>query len=197
MRHNYNLENVKSLIKNYTTYDVIEFKCGICDKSIYKTKHQIQKCISKKTKMIICSNECKKMSMHKTIEVLCSYCQKEIKIQPYKTKYSKSGNIFCDLKCKGKFSRKWENKTILDLKNKRQYQVYSQIRDIARKIFYEHNKQFSCKNCGYNKHIEVCHIKAINSYSDDTKISEINALSNLIGLCPNCHWEFDNGLLDI
>jgi predicted restriction endonuclease len=23
----------------------------------------------------------------------------------------------------------------------------------------------------------------------------VNSLDNLLGLCPNCHWEFDHGLL--
>lgn len=56
-------------------------------------------------------------------------------------------------------------------------------------------KRFSpkkCAICGYDKHVEICHIKSVSSFSDDTPISEINSLGNLIGLCPNCHWEFDN-----
>lgn len=35
------------------------------------------------------------------------------------------------------------------------------------------------------------------SFSMDSLISEINSLENLIYLCPNCHWEFDNELLII
>lgn len=54
-----------------------------------------------------------------------------------------------------------------------------------------------CKICGYNKHYEVCHIKPVSSFPNDAKISEINEITNLLPLCPNCHWEFDNGLLDI
>lgn len=50
----------------------------------------------------------------------------------------------------------------------------------------------SCVKCGYDKHIEIAHIKPISSYSDDTLISVINKVDNLIPLCPNCHWEFDN-----
>jgi predicted restriction endonuclease len=26
-------------------------------------------------------------------------------------------------------------------------------------------------------------------------VDEINSLTNLVGLCPNHHWEFDNNLL--
>lgn len=52
-----------------------------------------------------------------------------------------------------------------------------------------------CKVCGYSLHVEVCHIRKIASFPADTLISEINALENLIVLCPNHHWEFDNGHL--
>lgn len=54
-----------------------------------------------------------------------------------------------------------------------------------------------CRACGYDKHFEVCHIKAVTDFTDDTLISEINSPDNLVPLCPNCHWEFDNGLLTI
>ena len=49
-----------------------------------------------------------------------------------------------------------------------------------------------CTSCGYTKHIEVCHIKPIANYDGSTYISEINHDDNLIALCRNCHWEFDN-----
>lgn len=48
-----------------------------------------------------------------------------------------------------------------------------------------------CK-CGYDKHVEVCHIKGISEFPKTTLVSVINAKENLIKLCPNCHWEFDN-----
>jgi len=31
----------------------------------------------------------------------------------------------------------------------------------------------------------------------DVSISTINALSNLIALCKNCHWEQHNNLIDL
>ena len=34
-------------------------------------------------------------------------------------------------------------------------------------------------------------------FDDNNTIAEINDISNLIGLCPNHHWEYDNGLLDL
>jgi len=53
------------------------------------------------------------------------------------------------------------------------------------------------QNCTYSKHTEVCHIKPIGFFNDDDSIELINDTSNLLVLCPNCHWEFDNGLLEL
>lgn len=50
----------------------------------------------------------------------------------------------------------------------------------------------TCEECGYNKHVEIAHVKPMSSYPDTARISEVNSLDNLRALCPNCHWEFDN-----
>ncbi len=67
----------------------------------------------------------------------------------------------------------------------------------ARSVFeclVNHNE---CQMCGYSLHIQICHIKPVSDFDDDTKLSEINDPINLIGLCPNHHWELDNGLLKL
>lgn len=71
------------------------------------------------------------------------------------------------------------------------YAKYAYVRYWARQIAMDlgWNK---CSKCGYDKHFEVCHIKPISSFSPDTLLIEINDVSNLIALCPNCHWEFDH-----
>ena len=74
--------------------------------------------------------------------------------------------------------------------------MQSYIRSNARSTFSRKEKPV-CFNCSYNRHVEVCHIKPIHSFTDDSKLSEINNETNLVYLCPNCHWEFDNGLLTI
>lgn len=73
----------------------------------------------------------------------------------------------------------------------------SDIRKHACYIYKQNVKQKTCFNCGYEKHIEIAHIKAVSDFSDDILITVINDPSNLIGLCPNCHWEFDNGFLKL
>ena len=73
---------------------------------------------------------------------------------------------------------------------------HNKIRGIAREL-YAKLISLPCHNCGYNKHVQICHIKPISSFSDSTTISEVNARSNIIQLCPNCHWELDKGLLKL
>lgn len=71
---------------------------------------------------------------------------------------------------------------------------YTRIRDNAQ-IIYKNSKRLDrCEKCSYKYHYHVCHIKPIHMFDLDTPVSEINALDNLIALCPNCHWEMDNGL---
>lgn len=63
------------------------------------------------------------------------------------------------------------------------------IRGRARSM-YKHIK--NCQHCGYSKHVEVCHIKPIHAFPEDTLISIVNAPNNILILCRNCHWEFDH-----
>ena len=73
----------------------------------------------------------------------------------------------------------------------------SSIQKMARTTYQNSNKPKKCMNCGYDKHYEICHILSVSSFSPESLISEINSIDNLIALCPNCHWEYDNGLLTI
>ncbi len=54
-----------------------------------------------------------------------------------------------------------------------------------------------CKVCGYSNHVACCHIRPVSEFSLDTSLSVVNDLSNLVGLCPNHHWELDHGLLEL
>lgn len=84
------------------------------------------------------------------------------------------------------------------IKRRKNYQSFrSDIRADARIAYEKSDRPKCCSICGYDKHYEVCHIKAVSDFSDDTPIPEINSISNLIALCPNHHWEFDNGILHI
>lgn len=68
------------------------------------------------------------------------------------------------------------------------------IRNFARS-WNKNLRKLPCQNCGYNKHIELAHKKSINSFALNSTLGEINHPNNLLVLCPNCHWEFDNNIL--
>jgi len=118
----------------------------------------------------------------------CITCGIELPIlRPYRRR------ITCSQECiPGK--QDWSLVTLEEMRLRRGYQRHSAIRTLARAIY---SGPYSCYVCGYDKHVDICHIKGINSFSPESKISEINALSNLVALCKNHHWEFDNGLLQL
>lgn len=80
------------------------------------------------------------------------------------------------------------------LKNLHASSKNSHIRGLAQRT-HKHLKCLPCANCGYNKHVELCHIKPIRDFLPTDKIKDVNSPTNIIQLCPNCHWEFDNNLL--
>lgn len=49
-----------------------------------------------------------------------------------------------------------------------------------------------CRVCGYDLHVDLCHVRAIHSFPADTKLIEVNAEENLVYLCPTHHWEQEN-----
>jgi hypothetical protein len=84
-----------------------------------------------------------------------------------------------------------------EIQHSAKYQISAQVRQRARYTYRNSERPKYCVNCGYNKHYEVCHIRAINDFPLDATIATVNDLSNLVALCPNCHWEFDHNLLTI
>ena len=73
----------------------------------------------------------------------------------------------------------------------------STIRKDAAKVYKGSGKEYKCIICGYDLHIEIAHIKAVSEFSEQSTLEEINNINNLIALCPNHHWEYDNGVLQI
>lgn len=68
----------------------------------------------------------------------------------------------------------------------------TQIRKDAEKTFRRLDGNCECCICGYKKYVEVAHVKSVASFDNDVLIEEINDIRNLVPLCPNHHWEFDN-----
>jgi predicted restriction endonuclease len=54
-----------------------------------------------------------------------------------------------------------------------------------------------CKVCGYDRHVDIAHVKQVSTFPDAAPLSVINAPDNLAALCPNHHWEYDHKLLNL
>jgi uncharacterized protein YjcR len=67
----------------------------------------------------------------------------------------------------------------------------------ARYNYIVSKRPLCCESCKYNKYVEICHLKGVAMFTDDTLIKDINHIDNLAALCPNCHWELDKGIRTI
>lgn len=160
-------------------------KCKYCLKKFDKKESEV-----KRNPNHYCSKSCSakmnnKIPKRRKKKCFCKYCL--IEIPSRKTVCDKHNPNIVD----------WNKITKNDMIKKRSYQAYSRIRNAGRTIYKASSKPKYCINCGYDKHFDVCHIKAIENFNKDTPISVINDLNNLIALCKNCHWEQHNKLLDI
>ncbi len=91
----------------------------------------------------------------------------------------------------------FSNVTIAQVRSQARYQANAWIRKLARRTFYNSDKPKCCYRCGYTKHFEVCHVKPIQNFPENTPMAVVNSLDNLVALCPNCHWELDHDLLSL
>lgn len=167
----------------------VEIFCNYCKKTTLKKKSIVKK---SKSNLRYCNRIClaqskiKVKSMCKKQSKSCSICNTNI-----------SGkNKYCEL-CKSQkipSSYNCTKKEMFD-KCKNWQSARTQIRKHAKLIFNNYIKTNKCSICNYSKHIEICHIKPVKDFSDNCLLSQINNPNNLVALCPNHHWEFDNGFL--
>ena len=117
---------------------------------------------------------------NKRSKVLCLSCRE---IFDTRTKYLKSKTLK-------------EYHELLSVKGKHPSWKNAHIRCLNRSW----NKDIlghKCKICGYDKHIEYCHIKSVTSFPETAKLEEVNHPTNNVVLCPNHHWELDNGIITL
>lgn len=100
-----------------------------------------------------------------------------------------------------KFCRKCNNRKDITLEeaiysNLHKASAFALVRGRARTVA-KSLGMTQCVNCKYDTHVEIAHIVPIHTFPLNTKLSVINNPKNLISLCPNCHWEYDNKLLKI
>lgn len=157
-----------------------------------KTLHSCPVCNQATSNKRFCSIHC--AGKYYSKPRYCKNCKTIIGNNSYTVKR------YCDIcnKTHNKNIKDWSKITILDFFNKLPiFQANARIRELARMAYKRANLSRVCKNCGYSKFIEVCHIKPIASFEKTTTINIVNHITNLIGLCPNCHWELDHGLLTL
>lgn len=164
--------------------------CKLCGKIIEITEGSRVTDIRKKK---FCNKSCAtkfyQLNNKKNKFKTCEICGK---------RFSDSRSKYCEeCRTNPKFY-KLQNLSKGDLISQKGYfKARSSICKNARTIFYKNFKQPKCIICGYDKYIEICHIKAVKDFSDTDKIYDINNINNLVALCPNHHKEFDNGLIDL
>lgn len=176
---------VYSLISNKKS----KLNCSYCSKEIYRTQSEIK---NSKTDRFFCSHSCSANYNGTKTKKICTNCSNFRKgASKYCNKCNPKNNpsIIGELTIKELEDRYEKSKRIIGWVN-------SKIREFCRGW----NKELigkPCVKCGYDKHTEFCHIKAISSFSKDTKIKTINSLENIAILCRNCHWELDNNLWEV
>jgi HNH endonuclease len=69
------------------------------------------------------------------------------------------------------------------------------IREHASQVYRQSGLPLQCFACGYNLHVEIAYRRPVSDFPSTATMREINALSNLVALCRNHHWELDQGLL--
>ncbi len=65
------------------------------------------------------------------------------------------------------------------------------VRAQARMLYKKFSPNMICVHCKHSGSTQVCHIKAISDFNKLSLLEKVNHLSNLIGLCPNCHIDLD------
>lgn len=176
-------------IKDLKSTELISLICYGCSKSITRTVKWIRYSSAKGRINIYCSNEC--IGTSSKIYKTCLNC---------KCSFYGDGKKYCSISCSNSAQPK-RKKTIKPIKIKKEFLftqlsktkaecLRSTIQKHARIVMKDQLKK--CIKCGYEKHVEVCHLKSVSSFPDSALISEINDPKNLTILCPNCHWELDH-----
>lgn len=161
--------------------------CLTCGVEFEKAPSQI-----KKSKNHFCSRSCAAKTTNKTspkrsVEGKCLTCQKDIQ----------ACNSYCSKECRLQATNVQYTTTIGEYRSlygKRNFHV--NLRKQSRLKYANSGLPMVCAICNYSKHVNICHIKDIGDFHPDTLIKDVNAIENLIPLCPTHHWEFDNKCLD-
>jgi hypothetical protein len=161
-------------------------KCLSCNKDTKNPKYCSKSCAAKE------NNRVPKRKLSKK----CSNC--ELVVRNYRSK-------LCEKHYRERLLSQKEallNLTLEDYTNRdcikklHPSSKFAHIRGLCRS-WNKDKLKLPCHICGYSKHVELAHIKPLSSFPQNALLREVNSPDNIIQLCPNCHWEFDNFLIDI
>lgn len=159
-----------------------------CDNSTTNPKYCSKSCSAKHTNIIFPKRKTKKKCIDCGQPVIsyrydrCESHHNEYMIQKQNALYQ------------NKTLEEYQNK--LSIKGKDTSWINSHVRIFCR-AWNAPLRKLPCANCGYNLHVELCHINAITSFPKTATLGEINSKTNVIQLCRNCHWEFDNNFIKL
>lgn len=171
--------------------------CSCCSLEFEKKGSEIKK---SKTGKHYCSKSCsakinnRGRQRNRAKARTCKHCKGE-----YRTSNGHKSVILCQ-KCSEKHRDKTNALKALTIGeyNRRNAKsikhtswTYAAIRTLNRSW----NKEMlllGCASCGYSKHVELAHRKAVSEFSKDALLGEVNSKENVVQLCRNCHWEFDH-----
>jgi len=177
-------------------------KCNNCKKDFKKSNSEIKRT---KTGCHYCSKSCSAqfnnlgVTRNKPVARKCKKCDSNFTCQGKHRSISFCQDCFPRW---GEQSNWFKNLTLQEYHNKNSVKskhpswANSHIRNFCRS-WNKDLRNLPCQRCSYSFHVELCHIKPISSFSGKTTLREINSPDNILILCRNCHWEFDNGKLQI
>lgn len=192
--------NIQRGVKNLEKYNSEPNLCLYCGKPIIHREGDILQFTQVKK---FCNKSCFGFyqGLNRNIARLykdftCKKCGENIRVYKKNKSGGFSKRLVCDECKKGDDISNLTIKDIYDIKDNWQA-ARAAICSHARTIYYQNDGDKFCKYCGYDKHVEVCHIKGVAEFDKSAIISSVNSIDNLIGLCRNHHWELDHGLLSI
>ena len=174
-------------LERINKYNSAPNKCKHCGNGILHKKGRLRETLIKK----FCGHRCamlsnegvKEYNKNKRKKRRCCICNKELSAQRVRV-----NAIYCSRECWSKGPYFVSGKTKKEVSNR---SIYNNALGKFQKI------KKTCVYCGYKKFAEVHHIKPISKFLPTVLVSEINNCRNLALLCPNCHWEFAHGMIEL